>query len=1625
MLHFGDRMKDVDRLGELRDELLEIFVNRNSEAAANAVDAVQDGLLEAIEAPDSETRVKTLAFLEELLIGLLGCRHMYCCDRAVVLLNVLYDGHDWQLLSPLPVQVACVGEPFAVGVHCLHESGSGEADTETRKHDLALLSQMSTRNLVLRLVGPPPGELSQNDEDALMALPEGASYVRRMGHVIIDFPVKLENGAFLVSFGSFRVPGYYDWRIGSRCHSSGGECILDLEDLPVSTVMKAKLRGRFIVHPAVRDALINEIFVEQCGALWDVQTGQVTQRGSFKAVNNSLAECEARGYTHVYLSFALQRDHGARQERPEASPLAVTDRTVPNFLLGGPEEFKSLMKGAHDRELAVLVDLFSSVSASRAHRRYRHSVVHCLDKNGALLRHASTDGVGTTWDEGILLNYRRLETWDMLFADLEVLIDKYGIDGVRVENAQSLPLIMEPDVQELDRRDVDGCMAYSVEERFFGEVVVCNKEYGYWRSDACEEGYPNPLLVKLTRHIWRRHPQFLFTAECHFGREFDLVVSGVVPHSRRLTETLAGIYGKIVHKNGDVTVKPKPLTAIALADLYRSERTSLPKGACLLQCICTHWTPYPCILFGRGAWSAVDALFFLPDIPIVLYGEAEGYAHRPNTSRVMSFKPDLPSTLVPQPIRRKKPKKQKKSITRDSSVESLQSLDAGSDVRQSSGERLAVKSLSHEDLRSLDSENKRVYDELGPDYGFDIHQIRLHYEHRRDLRESCKSLREGHMVVLECEAKVRDSVFSFSRFTSDEVVLVALNLSEDEVHTRLDLRALAQRILLEDPDVDTKMYMLDNLMTGKPHEEVTTPEELVYRPLAVKIGPQTAICLKLVEVDRTPETEARHAKHSLARLQADMRYMVDPRANSLIADLTRSLTSIDLFATTLLRLSNALSSRVVSTDINKVLTLRRCVQRAACRDDIETHRSVKALSLAANPTDAIAQPSGKFIAFDVESGAGRQSERAFAYLLELAVRGAPEIKGLAQQLLNFTTMSMGPIVFVTSELGRFSTVGGLGVMVDELTQGIVDLGSDVWIVTPYYNKNRKGQTDYLRSEPTITFWKTIEFHLGKTKYSVGVHYGVVSGVRLLFLHNEILWPSVYADKGTTAEKVETLAVFAYASLRAVVEKNIVPSVVVTNDWFTGLVPGYGKCRHFGDYFEGTTFFHIAHNLDPTYEGRIYPEASELSLLREIHQLPEESLIDPFWEKRILNPSRCAFYFSDSWGTVSPSYLSELLASSPLASLLTKCEAPFAFPNGIRVKDRWTKLSESVGTSHEEAKAKLQVKYFGEGALDPTVPLFSFVGRITSQKGVHLIVHSVDELVHATNGRIQIIVGGPVTWSDSYSAYCGRKMRELKQRYPRQFWADPDAFFLDGPLVNLGSDFGVMPSAFEPGGIVQHEFYLCGTPVIVHRTGGLKDTVQEFDPVEGTGSGFLFETYTHDAFNSAMRRALKVYSKPDVYNELRQNASMMTIDVTRVSWEWYSEFLRLRDLMYIDGNVLAEQRLSLQQKSEILNGFPDLLRGGVVTELDWNASDREEPASAPLPSRICVRGSWDDWVFDWPMVPHPSDPSRRRVLFLTLPSGRYEYKFQVDGVWSLLKGREVCSNRKNHVLYVTAQKPVVA
>ena len=110
---------------------------------------------------------------------------------------------------------------------------------------------------------------------------------------------------------------------------------------------------------------------------------------------------------------------------------------------------------------------------------------------------------------------------------------------------------------------------------------------------------------------------------------------------------------------------------------------------------------------------------------------------------------------------------------------------------------------------------------------------------------------------------------------------------------------------------------------------------------------------------------------------------------------------------------------------------------------------------------------------------------------------------------------------------------------------------------------------------------------------------------------------------------------------------------------------------------------------------------------------------------------------------------------------------------------------------------------------PSVPLIVFLGRVAYQKGVHLLLDCVPSLLQSCAGRVQLLVCGLADPSDAYAQRCAAQMRQLRHAYPSQFWAAPHQYFDQGPLASVGADFGLMPSLYEPSGLVREEFFAAG------------------------------------------------------------------------------------------------------------------------------------------------------------------------------------------------------------------------
>ena len=1518
---------------------------------------------------------ESLDILERLLIQLLGHFEKDVRTSAVKLLNMIYDQTTWQEKSAFPLQntkIKLINEPLTL-----------ELNIQTEDY--------GEKNIVLIISTPSDNKnvnypcitflKCQNEE-------EGNNSVK------LIFPL-----------GTLTKSGYYDWYLVrfSKGRFTNIKIINEKNEL-------VEAKGRIIaLNKDMKEISAHEVFCDLINAEIDKNQGRIVKRGSFLNLENKLDEYHKRYINLIYIMGALERDNEIAYDEEtgalidignyKASPMAVTSRSNLSSLLGGEKSFLSLMNKAHKLSIKIVIDSLSRISSSRAHRKYREILLRYLDQQGKLQICYGSDGKSVRYEDSAILNYRKKEAWDMLINEILILIEKYKIDGVHLDNCQAWPQIMEMDTAELYRIDIDGKPAYTPLDILNGEIVMPNSECGYWDTDNFES-YANPLLIKLTKSVWNLYPNFIFIGECWLNEKFSqrhvsLTRSGIVPRLYTLPMILCEVLGKKIQRDGRIdTVAPADISLIK--EWYNENYKDLPEGALLIQSSSGQVWPYPSLLYGRGNWSAVDLLFCLPDIPMTFMDEIDGEAYRVQITNVYESKENkqndnqggrirarsksLLKLLEAQEQERKEREQEgsKKTLSRSSSFVNFQDYMPQYNLTESISSLINLSGIALTQTREMDNKQMNLVKSLGPEQGFDLTKINFHYDHYRKLRSKHACLKRGKMLYLKAmnnNGQIHPGVLAFARQTEDETGIFAINFRDQESNFLLDLRPLVG----EESNFDTicNIQNWDNEEKG----EYFFLRELSQGRMTRKIGPFSSVCFGFSVVQNNQDI---------------FRKTMETSNSLLINELeTRKDTSVDSFQSSI-KLKEILNKKLPLEEFSKWISY---ICDILSRSKLSFNDYIKKLD---------------FVVKDEKS-----SNEFFSYCYRLAntknMMLSPQNLKLAQEAESiYNSNVIGPICFVTPELGRWSTIGGLGIMVDELSQGLESIGQEVIMISPYYNQNRKGQSNYLSNDPfNIHYIRNVGINLDN-RYEFGVHYGTGNGgIKYYFLHNAQIFPRPYPDFGPSM-CVREIACFAKASLQLLCDLQIIPSIILTNDWFTGLTPAYAKNGSFGDTFRGTTFIHICHNLEPTYEGRLYPSPQEGNL-DGIYQFDPNWLIDFSWKQRVINPSRCAIMMSDQWATVSNSYKEDLRNSSPLNHFLNQKPRPFSYPNGIFKEKRLKQLNEKCGLSRPECKKYIQQKYFGYGDADYSVPIFSFVGRITQQKGVLLLLDVVEEMVRIAGGKINILVGGMGDRRDPYVGACINKMYHLKGKYPYAFWADPNEFFTDGPKINKGSDFGLMPSLFEPGGIVQHEFFIAGTPVIAFRTGGLRDTVFEFRWDNNSGNGLTFDYYNGRELVGAMKRAIDLFKNKEKYEICRKNAFNSAIDVADVSKAWCREFYRLKNKIYFNvkvvKNSLVNNTTNFNPEEGRMNFLPDYQNrtSSNVPQYIYNSTGPSyDPNMANItfsykfnnrnPKTVYVSGSFDDWKEKHPLTYNST--MGKWTCTLKVKKGKYFYKYIIDGNWEI-------------------------
>jgi starch synthase len=345
------------------------------------------------------------------------------------------------------------------------------------------------------------------------------------------------------------------------------------------------------------------------------------------------------------------------------------------------------------------------------------------------------------------------------------------------------------------------------------------------------------------------------------------------------------------------------------------------------------------------------------------------------------------------------------------------------------------------------------------------------------------------------------------------------------------------------------------------------------------------------------------------------------------------------------------------------------------------------------------------------------------------------------------------------------------------------------------------------------------------------------------------------------------AVFSRAALEYLRARGERPSIIHAHDWQTGLVPVYQKMLFSNDpVVGGVPVVFTIHNL--AFQGN-FPSSV----------LPHIGL---GWD--VFVPNALEFWgqvsylkggvnFSEKITTVSPTYAREILqpefAFGFQGVLARRADDLLGIVNGIDTV-RWNPEQDpfvpaSYSADQLEAKAEAKAALLREVKLpvdDEALrrPVIGLVSRLTDQKGFDLIGAAAGELM-ALDATWVVLGSGERHYEDLW--------RTMARRHPDRVSATIGFDERLAHLIEAGSDLFLMPSRWEPCGLNQLYSLRYGTVPIVRATGGLEDTVQDYDPASSAGTGFKFRDYSAPAMVAAIRRALAVYPDRTAWRRIQQ------------------------------------------------------------------------------------------------------------------------------------------------------------
>jgi starch synthase len=452
------------------------------------------------------------------------------------------------------------------------------------------------------------------------------------------------------------------------------------------------------------------------------------------------------------------------------------------------------------------------------------------------------------------------------------------------------------------------------------------------------------------------------------------------------------------------------------------------------------------------------------------------------------------------------------------------------------------------------------------------------------------------------------------------------------------------------------------------------------------------------------------------------------------------------------------------------------------------------------------------------------------------------------------------ILFVASEGMPYSKTGGLADVVEALPKALGEMGHEVAVLLPRYRGNKT----------TSTVASSVSVAIGDAMRFPAIAEGQGhAGVRYFFVEDPSFFDRqhLYGDRnGDYPDNAERFTEFSRAAIEFM-KRIWLPDVVHCHDWQSALVPVLLSTQHAADpAVRSLPTVLTIHNLG--YRG-IFPETA----LRRCG-LPESLFrLDGLEFYGQVNFLKGGLIFADYLTTVSPRYAKEIQTQEygwGLDGVIrNRADRLVGILNGVDYSE-WSPEADKFIAQNYSARSlegkeickKDLLRAFGLPEENLEGPIVGIVSRFVDQKGFDLIAEVANELAREVLAIIALGTGQP-----EYEALFER----LAEKYPKRAAVRIGYDNALAHKIEAGADMFLMPSRYEPCGLSQIYSMRYGTVPVVRATGGLDDTVQNFDPSTKQGTGFKFEEYNGRALLECLRTAVQIYRDRDAWRAIQTSA----------------------------------------------------------------------------------------------------------------------------------------------------------